>query len=296
MVPQCALARSVSLTDAIQENYPKLIRWAGQITRNDQPGSEDLVQDLFLKSLQTNSLAIDIENIDSYLYKSLRNAHISRQRRQSLRSETSMEDDLFVKLEHLSVDPRLALGVRELLAEICYFACVRKDSSISASILLLRYFHGYFTAEVVKLLKRPRSSIESRLADARRELKSRLLSGDITRISPHDRALSPECRVKFAQTDNLVQDLRNEIFSNRTGRCLTPQQYRKIYSKQNLKPSREEIGHLVSCASCLESVNRLLKMPALYERHPLDTRGPQSPFDFYEYHRGKEGPFAESDS
>ncbi len=296
MVPKCALARSLSLTDAIQENYSKLLKWAGQITRNDSRTSEDLVQDLFLRSLQADTPAIEIENIDSYLYRSLRNSFVSGLRRESLRSETSLEEELIAQLAELSIDPRRSLRVQELLAEICYFACTRKDTSISASVLLLRYFHGYYTAEVVKVLKRPRSSIEARLANARRELKVRLLSDAEPQGSPvADNGTGSNCRVRFASTGNVIQDLRNEIFANRSGRCLTSEQYRRIYSKQNLKPTREEIGHLVSCRCCLESVNTLLKMPQLRERHPLDTRGPQSAFDFYGYHRAKKGLSSEDE-
>lgn len=296
MVPQRALARSLPLADAIQENYPKLIKWAGQITRNDGHVSEDLVQDLFLRSLQSVNAPVEIENIESYLYRSLRNAHISGLRKQSLRSEISLDGELDAGLVQLCIDPRSSLAVREVLSEICYFACSRKDTSISASILLLRYFHGYFTAEVVKILKRPRNSIESRLAEARRELRTSLSSGDKNHRSPGmEVAATADCRVRFASTGNVIQDLRDEIFANRTGRCLNVEQYRRIYSKQNIKPTREEIGHIVSCRTCLESVNALLKMPPLSERHPLDTRGPQSPFDFYGYHRAKDGLSLDND-
>ncbi len=284
MVPKLALSENTKLTDAIQHDYPKILRWARKITKDDHDAAEDLVQDLAVKSLQMTVTTSEVTNVESYLYRSLINAHITKCRKKTRRRESQIDDEDLSGERQLITDPRLALSIREELAEICHFASVRKDSSISASILLLRFFHGYYTAEVVKLLKRPRNSIESRLAKARRELEQSL--HPIKRTVKGQNVQPNQGRGLGARPgDNFLQELRRYIFSVRTGDCLTREQYRKIYTKRDLKPSREEIAHLVSCENCLESVNALLKIPSLRERDPLDTRGPESASDLFHHHR-----------
>lgn len=286
MVPTRARDKSLSLAEAIQENYSKLLRWASHITRNDFHAAEDLVQNLFVKSLQMEDSLVEIENIESYIYRALRNAHASDKRRRTLQAETSLDEYLLTSRKVPSLDPRTSLLIRDDLVAICHFACARKDSSIAASVLLFKYFHGYFTAEIVRLLKRSRSSIEGRLADARRELDAGLLND---KQPTKRRAGFPPggSGMPIVSAETLLEELRNYVFSRTTGRCLTYDQYRKLYSKQALVPTREEIGHLVSCRTCLNLVNALLKMPELKERHPLDTRGPKSPSDIFECRRSK---------
>lgn len=285
MVPKRALTTSVSLTEAIEKDYAKILGWAKRITKNDPHAAEDLVQDLALKSL-TTALPADISNFESYLYRSLLNAHISRARKQTLRRESQFDTAMLSDTTRLSSDPRLTHSVRDQLIEICHFASMRKETSIGASIVLLRYFHGYFTAEVVKLLKRPRNSIEVRLASARREIQDGLRR-NIRDQNDQMRIKGPDGVCDASDDDELIEEIRKRIFARRTGHCLREDQWRRIYIKTNLQPSRDEVAHLVSCKSCLDSINVLLRVPLLNERHPLDTRGVDSAYHFFDHIRAK---------
>lgn len=285
MVPKRARITSVSLTEAIQNDYARILGWARRITKNDLHAAEDLVQDLALRSLQAVEQS-DISNLDSYVYRSLLNAHLSKARKHTLRRETPIDSELLNDTTRLSIDPRLSHSVREQLIEICHFATVRKESSIAASIVLLRYFHGYFTTEVVKLLKRPRNSIEVRLASARREIQAAVRKNTPSSADRTDKQTDNKDSYIY-QADEFIEEIRREIFVQQTGRCLREDQWRRIYVKPNLQPSRDEIAHFVGCKTCLDSINTLLRIPLLRERHPLDTRGAESTFGFLDHIRAK---------
>jgi len=63
------------------ERYKGLHAWALQMTANDQALAEDLLHDLFILFTLSQPDLRHIENLDNYLYASLRNLHISQLRR-----------------------------------------------------------------------------------------------------------------------------------------------------------------------------------------------------------------------
>ena len=72
---------SASHRDAFMERYKGLHAWALQMTANDQALAEDLLHDLFILFTLSQPDLRRIENLDNYLYASLRNLHISQLRR-----------------------------------------------------------------------------------------------------------------------------------------------------------------------------------------------------------------------
>jgi hypothetical protein len=46
------------------------------------------------------------------------------------------------------------LQCADLLVRACDFACHRKETSLAAGVLILRYFHGYYPGEICLLLAR----------------------------------------------------------------------------------------------------------------------------------------------
>jgi len=57
------------------------------------------------------------------------------------------------------------------LRSICEYACIRKETSKAGSILLLRFFHGYYPTETAQVLRTSRNNVDNWLTLARRETK-----------------------------------------------------------------------------------------------------------------------------
>ena len=259
-----------------RDNYETLQRWALQITRYDRELAEDLVHDVYIRFNQRDEMPGDVESVHGYLYVALRNAYVSylRLKTRSGSRQLSLLDHEFADNAWLITDPRSTIKVHDDLHAICEFACARKASSISASILILRFFHGYFSAEVAKVVKRSRNAVDARLLKARREVTIHLSEPSKMESAKNTRAIPPEQLVK--SRNDLLGELRRRVFSAVDGRCLSREMMYVFYKKANSGLPRTELSHLVSCEKCLDMVNALLLMPGLSDRHPLDTLGPQT--------------------
>jgi RNA polymerase sigma factor (sigma-70 family) len=268
-----------------QENYPALKRWALQITSNDRELAEDLLHDVYLRVSQRTDQPDSIDSLNAYLYTAIRNGFISHLRRRTRLGwfQLSATDELDVK-PSMIVDPRTGLKVQEELRAICNYACERKSTSISASILILRFIHGYYSAEVARVINRSRNAVEARLLKARREVAQHLTGSSENENGFQVAARSRERRIVPAA--DLLGELRQVVFSASEGRCMSGEKLRRAYRSASGGLDRSELSHLVSCAQCLNNVNRLLRMPLLNERHPLDSIGPQTVIEFLERNRG----------
>jgi len=60
--------------------YSRLLEWALQITRNDRTEAEDLVHDFYLRLTRITKSIDEMEQLEHYLFKVLRNLYYSRQR------------------------------------------------------------------------------------------------------------------------------------------------------------------------------------------------------------------------
>jgi RNA polymerase sigma factor (sigma-70 family) len=277
--------RSAFYDRFFQENYPALKRWALQITSNDRELAEDLLHDVYLRVSQRTDQHDSIDSVNAYLYTAIRNGFISHLRRRTRMGwfQLSAAEDDFGKKPTMIVDPRLALKVQEELRAICNYACERKSSSISASILILRFIHGYYSAEVARVINRSRNAVEARLLKARREVSQHLLGAhERDAASPnHSRSLSRQ----VVRAADLLDELRQVVFSAADGRCMTDEKLKRAYRPSSGGLDRSELSHLVSCPECLDHVNRLLRMPLLGERHPLDSIGSQTVIETLERNR-----------
>jgi DNA-directed RNA polymerase specialized sigma24 family protein len=70
-----------------------------------------------------------------------------------------------------AMDLGAQIRVQEELRLICRSACIRKSNSKAGSVLLLRFFHGYYPSEIAQILMSPRSAVDDWLRIARREAK-----------------------------------------------------------------------------------------------------------------------------
>ncbi len=241
-------------------NYTEISRWAMEITSFDRSISEDLIHDAYLKLLRSRR---DLSTVDpnAYVYVSMRNTYRSQIRatKNVIHADMPLLDDLLET--KFFQDPRLALSVSDSLVEICEVACAKRRSMIAASLLILRYFLGYSIEDLSKVSNRSRNAVDTRLAVFRREI-----AGQLRTTAPRS---SLGGQVTWIETKTFEQ-LRERIFRTPLGRCIPLNQLKRAYRWKSGRPDREELSHLVSCRTCLETANRLLKIDSLEQRHPLD--------------------------
>jgi len=252
--------------------YSRLLAWALQITRNDRSEAEDLVHDFYLRVTRISKSIDQMEQLEHYLFKVLRNLYYSRLRRAGrvpLNNLTIVDYDS-VEQGLAVADRREQLFSRTYLRQICGHACQRKSTARSASILILRFFHGYYPIEVMKILQASRSSVDRSLQVARNEARLCLERPDVLRsISPSTKP-PMSFSMKGEDTQQLFLELQEAIFSAVEGECFDPAALEQRYASES-EPSgmtTQELSHLVSCRICLDRVNVILHLPLLADRSP----------------------------
>src|SRR5262249_54465294 len=136
--------------DIFLQRYQWLRGWSLQLTQHNQEQAEDLLHDVFIQFTIVRPDLSTIHNIDGYLYTMLRNLQLSNLRRAARAPSRplSILDFDFAEVGLRMVGPRERIQVREQLWMICQYACVRKETSKAGSILILRFFHGYYPGEI----------------------------------------------------------------------------------------------------------------------------------------------------
>ncbi|HEY7914796.1 MAG TPA: RNA polymerase sigma factor [Blastocatellia bacterium] len=260
------------------QRYGRLLGWSLQLTGHDRQQAEDLVHDAFIQFTVVRPDLDSIENIEGYLYATLRNMHLSHLRRAARMRPLPLIDYDSAEIGLRAVDMGVQAHVKDQLRAICHYACMRKDTSKSGGVLILRFFHGYYPGEIARILRGPRRGVDDWMRIARREAK--LYLEEPRRLSFVRE--SPVARVHLMNCDQttpaFLAELRQKIFQSRSGKCLSAERLEELYRA----PSTQSIdcpllAHIVSCPDCLERINRLLGLPPLSERYPIDMIGPDSP-------------------
>lgn len=255
--------------DVFLEKYDSIKRWALQITNYNFEIAEDLVHDVFLK-LQNRAVAASTHNTDAYIYVSLKNHFQTKIRKEASEEFISLTDNDFLADSILTFDPRRQLKIHDQLYAICRYACCRKDSSIAGSVLIFKFFHGYYVSEIARLIRRKRNAVEARLVKVRLELVKHLENPDAeNRFSNNFRRSASEDK-KIQTRSDLVYELRREIFSTKKGKCYSIEECREIYFGTKKLVNRQFLSHIVSCEKCLKRINNMFGMVGLEERDPLD--------------------------
>ena len=276
-VDRTAQDGTASYDDFFRENYTILLKWANQITRQDHDLSHDLVHDLYVRFNLSKRRPEDVGSPHGYLYTAIRNSYISYVRNKTRTRQVSLPEDELVNEAGLVIDPQTEFSAHDELRTVCEHVCIRKDSSISASVLILRFFHGYYPAEVSKIIKRSRNAVEARLVKARREAYDHLTQRALDTRPLGFRGAQEPVRKEFNYSrGDLLRELREHVFQSRNGPCLSHDWLEYVYKKDVGIVGREELSHLVSCSFCLDDVNKTLDLPLLHDRHPLDTLGNQT--------------------
>ncbi len=151
------------------ERYDRLLRWALHLTGNDRAAAEDLLHDAYIQFTLLRPALAEIRQLDNYLFGVLRILRVSQ-----LRRAARWPHQPFNIVEYDSAqlglrlsDPRRAQQIHDELRAVCRYACARKDSSKAGSVLLLRFFHGYYPSEIVQLLRASRKVVDARLLAAK---------------------------------------------------------------------------------------------------------------------------------
>jgi len=257
------------------QRYDVALKWALKITKYDHELAEDLVHNFYLQfeKIFRDGKSVNIACFDSYIYVSLRNiytSHLRKSIKQREKETLAVEDFLFAD------DPRKQIKTREKLFAVCRYACLRKETSISSSVLILRYFHGYFPSEVARVLKSSRNVVEVRLAFARRESIAYLENPEEFDFAENEFSnyCLPRNYIHYQQ--DTLHNLHQIIFSSRHGVCFEKQQIKEKYLESKGRLTRSELSHLVSCYQCLDETNRLHGLMLLDQRDPLQSLGRES--------------------
>jgi RNA polymerase sigma factor (sigma-70 family) len=265
---------AASREEVFMARYERLRGWASHLSDGDQIRADDLVQEAFIQFTLSGADLAAIRNLDAYLFGLLRIIHLSQLRRSKQRAHilrTILDYDAAV-LGLRAADPRGQFITREQLQRVCQYACARKESSKAGSVLLLRFFLGYYPSEIAQICGCTRPAVEERLRLARAEAKAYLDDPDFLKVIGGDLpAVAVRCDLT-QPVDAFLRDLRNHIYRSRSGRCLSARQWKSFYGEGSAADCAT-LSHLSSCPDCLGAVNEILGLPALEERHPIDSLG-----------------------
>jgi RNA polymerase sigma factor (sigma-70 family) len=284
MLKRRAVTAASSHEDLFIQRYQWLMDWALRLTEQDRQHAEDLVHDAFVHFIISRpSLERIQQNIDGYLYTMLKNMHLSEVRRAtrirdavtpitdfSLTDYDSVESGFKVLEEMTSA--QVHAQIRDQLRRLCNYACLRKNSSKAGSVLLLRFFHGYYPEEIARVSRTSRQAVEDRLRTARTE--ARIFLEDPASLSFMSGRLSspPPQRNTANTTEDFMEELRREIYGSREGVCLSCKEIEHLYGASASTPvDQQTLSHFVSCPDCLDTANRVLGLPLLADRFPITT-------------------------
>src|SRR5260370_63443 len=258
------------------ERYERLLAWALQLTERDHEHAEDLLHDSFIQFTLSPPDLQSIKDLDAYLYVCLRNLHLSQMRRATRNSarELSIVDYDSAELGLWAIDPRDQIKTQDELRMVCHYACLRKKSSKAGSVLILRFFHGYYPGEVAQILRITRAAVKDRLRLARAEAKLYLTDSErLSLIDENQTTERPHAEIGRVH-DDLLNELRQMIFDSREDRCFSGRELRDFYEGEDgASLNCQMVSHLVSCAKCLDEVNKILGLPLLVDRYATDMIG-----------------------
>jgi RNA polymerase sigma factor (sigma-70 family) len=262
------------------ERYEQLLSWALQLSDQNRELAEDLLHDAFIQFSFTRPDLQTIRNLDAYFYGMLRNLHLSQVRRTTrsrLQQLSTVEYDS-AEASLRATDVQGQIAVQDELRRVCHYACVRKEKTRAAGVLILRFFHGYYPSEIAQVLRNSRQAVDVHLLLARNEARA-FLQNPETLAFMGEESVVGVFPTDFARTtDRFLTELRQMIFRSRRGDCLSIKQLRGLYRKSQPEPMNSKgLAHIVSCPNCLDEVNKLLGLPLISERYPADTIDKETP-------------------
>jgi RNA polymerase sigma factor (sigma-70 family) len=256
------------------QRYEGLYSQALLLTSRNEQLAEDLVHDAFIQFTVVQPDLSLIRNLDAYLYGMLRKLLLSHIRRSSriryfpsliVEYETA---EIGLKASELDVQ----LSLTNDLSIICQYACTRKDTSKAGSVLLLRFFLGYYPSEIAMILRSSRNAVDDWLRIARREARQHLAIPSRSRRASSFQKLSASSSGR--SPDQFLNDLHHTIFSQPHAKCISEKELQAVYKDVRFaKLETKMLGQIVGCPRCLDRVSRLLQIPPPSDRYLLDVLG-----------------------
>lgn len=258
------------------ERYDLLVGWATKLVERDRASAHDLVQEAFVQFVLARPELDVIENLDGYLFRMLRNLHVSDLRRaaRSPAGPASLIEYETAELGLAAGDLRRQVEIQDDLRRLCRFLSARTLSSKAASVLIFRFFLGYYPAEIARIAGCSRQEIAVLLHTARAEARVVLTRPRRLRLLSLKAAAVPA--IKFSRTDaDFIAGLRLAILCLRHGgSCASRDELQLQYAADApASIDAERLAHLATCDACLDRTNRVLGLPPLSERHPTDMLG-----------------------
>jgi DNA-directed RNA polymerase specialized sigma24 family protein len=260
--------------DLFMDRYNELLERTSQLTGHDRGRAEDLLHDAFVQFTCGHADLSAIHDVDRYLFGIIRHLHLSNVRR-AMRSINglpiieydSAESGLRVK------DACQQMVVSEQLRAICRYACARKETAKAGSVLILRFFHGYYPEEIAHLLRVSHPAIKEQIRYARSE--ARLYIEDPGRLTfMRDSSIEATGAQIAKPSSDLLTELRSAIFRCKSGPCLSAKNLSDLYlPEEAVGPTCSHLAHIVSCRRCLDEANGMLGLPLIAERYAPDTIG-----------------------
>src|SRR5260370_30020484 len=251
--------------DLFVDRYQLLLSWALGLTNGQSTSAEDLLHDLFIQFTLSQPDLDRIENLEGYLRMMLRNLHLSRLRRASVTQSStfSFTDYDSVAIGLRAIDSQAEspmqydrIQVQDELRRICHYACVRKETSKAGSVLILRFFHGYYPSDISLMLRTPGRAVRNWLMLARREARAYLEDPQHLNFMKEQKEVEVSQTSYKQKTSDLVPEVRESIFRSRQGVCLNVKRIGEIYQATNAPAIDSSImSHVRSCPHCVDGRN-----------------------------------------
>jgi RNA polymerase sigma factor (sigma-70 family) len=255
--------------DQFLQHYEWLHSWAMKLAHDDADSAGDLLQTAFVQFCLRNVDLDLIDNIEAYFYTMLRNLRLSQLRmaaRVERRNIPIGEYDT-IDIGLRAIDPAFRLQACVDLSFVCDWACQRKETSKAASVLILRFFHGYEPSEIAAIIGGSARIVAAWLQVARRDLRASL-GGDRNKNSRFEICTTPR-NSGFVDCATTIDELRARIFASHQGPCLTEREVSRLYGERSQTIRCSRLAHIVSCQDCLKRAAMRLDLP----------QGPDGPFD-----------------
>ena len=271
--------RSQSPEALLESYYSQLVQWGILITRGDEAMAREIVHDLCLHFTLAQPNLDHVENLDGYLYTSLRHLYLSVLEKASREATRLITVDGYDSIHFTprSGSPETLLQTQNDLRRICSYEVWRKETSKSASYLTLLFFHGYSRGEIASLACVPLAAIYNKLKIAREELKAHLNQAHSLKIIRGDAPPVPALQVIVVPFAEFFDEIRTNILSARSTDCLPAEDLLGHYLPAEPRPiSCSLLSHIVSCERCLTLLDRHFQWPTLSDREPpVDVAGPK---------------------
>jgi DNA-directed RNA polymerase specialized sigma24 family protein len=276
--PHVANNSALTLEEVYASKHAWLLRWALYFSRNDLPNAEDLVQDAFMRLLLSWESVGDRKNVEPLLYTYLKYAHLNERRREHACSFQSLSSiDYNAPFIHLRTSHDAAqLDLQNELRRVAGYLLWRKRSAKFASIFLLRFLHGYFPEEIMRICLISRHAVDLNVRYARKEVRAFLESKlplRLSRRSPVKLLELPSRHIPIP-AHAFTEELREATMSANNHPCERLGQLQTRYQALPALPiDCELLSHLVSCESCLGYAARAGGVSRMAHRTPDSVRG-----------------------